>query len=71
MLSAPAYCFLSLSLSVVQSAFVLSHLQVPVQLLHFLLLPVIISISSIPEATASSIIYCNVGLSTIGSISFG
>ena len=39
--------------------------------IDFLFLPVIISISSIPEATASSIIYCNVGLSTIGNISLG
>ena len=31
----------------------------------------IIRISSIPEASASSIIYWIVGLSTIGSISFG
>ena len=39
--------------------------------IDFLFLPVIISISSIPEATASSIMYCRVGLSTIGNISFG
>ena len=39
--------------------------------IHFLFLPVTIRISSIPDATASSIIYCIVGLSTIGSISLG
>ena len=39
--------------------------------IDFLLRPVTISISSIPDSIASSIMYCNVGLSTIGNISFG
>ena len=39
--------------------------------IHFLFLPVITSISSIPDSIASSIIYWIVGLSTIGSISLG
>ena len=38
---------------------------------RFVTTPVTISISSIPEFIASSIIYCSVGLSTIGNIYFG
>ena len=36
-----------------------------------LLRPVIINISSIPESMASCTMYCIVGVSTMGNISFG